>query len=255
MAKSALFIILLLVRVQCAAGALADLSDGFCRSYKFGTSVANDILYLIDLDGGLIPGDGDASNNYLVQLDLTQEFYVNNGSHYKMSLVPSNIPKLKDQALWSSQDNATLFAYGGRGIRNTSSDNGIWTYKPQTRSWSLQQTGIIAVRRLGGAYVNAPAIQSAFWLGGYQSSDTTETITDESLHYLDKMIKLNTTTGQVTEVSALSNPVQQGALVYIPVGELGILVFMGGEVPSDKTGVDLTYTPVTPHEPMGKNTF
>jgi hypothetical protein len=103
--------------------------------------------------------------------------------------------------------------------------------------------------------VNVPAIQGAYWLGGYQSSDTTETIPDKTINYLDKMIQLNTTTGQITELSAPSTRVQQGALVYIPVGRMGILVFMGGEVPSAATGVNLTYTPVSLHMSAGNIPF
>lgn len=58
---------------------LSDLSGGFCRSYRFGgmwrkvdfrprmlidcvADIANNVLYMVGLDGGLIPDDGDASS-------------------------------------------------------------------------------------------------------------------------------------------------------------------------------------------------
>ncbi len=59
------------------------------------------------------------------------------------------------------------------------------------------------------------------------------------------MIQLNTTTGEYTLLDAPFTPVQEGSLSYLPYGEMGILVFIGGEVPSDWNAVDPTMTPVS----------
>ncbi|EEP76020.1 conserved hypothetical protein [Uncinocarpus reesii 1704] len=250
MTKLSSLLLPLFIGVHSIIAALVDLSEGFCRSYKFGSNIANNVLYLNGLDGGLIPADGDASTNlasiddYLVQLDLTRKFSVDVGSYYRMSLIDPAIPKLKDQALWSSQDNSTLYCYGGRGVSNTSADNGIWTYKTAEKTWQLQQASVRPVRLVKGAYVNAPRIQSAYWIGGYQSNDTSLAIGSE-LIFAKGMIQLNTTTGELKELDSPFPGVQQGALVYVPVGELGILVFMGGEVPSvtSEVGAKINYTP------------
>ncbi|KAE8379096.1 hypothetical protein BDV26DRAFT_176784 [Aspergillus bertholletiae] len=225
------------------AKVLSDLSDGFCRSYKFGANIVNDVLYMVDLDGGLIPGDTNASNNYLVELDLSSSFSTDDGAKYKMSLVDAEVPKIKDQAMWSNRDNTTLFTYGGRGVNNISVDQGLWTYTIADGSWKLQQTSIKPVRLQGGAYVDVPQIQAAYWVGGYQNSDTTPAITDKTVDYATGMIQFNTTTGTFTQLDAPFTPVQQGALVYVPVGEMGILVFVGGEVPSIQNGINATLTP------------
>lgn len=58
------------------------------------------------------------------------------------------------------------------------------------------------------------------------------------------MIQLNTTTGEYAALPAPFTPVQEGALTYIPVGEMGILVYVGGEVPSIQNGINATLTPV-----------
>lgn len=225
------------------AAVLSDLSQGFCRSYKFASNIVNDVLFMADLDGGLIPGDTDASHNYLVQLNLSSSFAIDDGAKYKMSLVDSKIPKIKDQAMWSNKGNTTLFTYGGRGVDNTTVDQGLWTYTIADGSWQLQQTSIKPVRLQGGAYVDAPQIQAAYWVGGYQDSDTTPAITDKTVDYATGMIQFNTTTGTFTQLDAPFTPVQQGALVYLPVGEKGILVFVGGEVPSIQKGINATLTP------------
>ncbi|PGH11406.1 hypothetical protein AJ79_04907 [Helicocarpus griseus UAMH5409] len=194
---------------------LTDLSKGFCRSYKFSANIAKGILYLTGLDGGLIPGDSYNLNNYIVELDLTRPFSVEDGSEYKMSLIDGKVPILKDQALWSDKQNTTLFAYGGRG----------------------------PVRLSGGAHVNVSSIQSAFWIGGYQDSDTTPDIKDKTKIYTDDMIQFNTTSGALTQIESPITPVEQGALVHLPIGELGILIYFGGEVPSTRNGIGATLTP------------
>ncbi|KAB8264201.1 hypothetical protein BDV32DRAFT_135551 [Aspergillus pseudonomiae] len=183
------------------------------------------------------------SDNYLVQLDLSSSFSTDDGAKYKMSLVDGAVPKIKDQAMWSDKDNTTLFTYGGRGVDDTSVDQGLWTYTIADGSWKLQQTSIKPVRLQGGAYVDAPQIQAAYWVGGYQDSDTTPAITDKTVDYATGMIQFNTTTGTFTQFDAPFTPVQQGALVYLPVGEKGILVFVGGEVPSIQNGINATLTP------------
>jgi hypothetical protein len=91
---------------------------------------------------------------------------------------------------------------------------------------------------------NAPKIQAAYWVGGYQASDTTVSITDSTKNYASGMIQLNTTTGEYVALSAPFTPVQEGALAYIPVGEMGILLYVGGEVPSIQNGINATLTPV-----------
>ena len=59
------------------------------------------------------------------------------------------------------------------------------------------------------------------------------------------MIQFNRTTGTLTQLDAPFTPVQQGTLLYLPVGEKGVLVFVGGEVPSIKDGISATLTPVS----------
>jgi hypothetical protein len=89
-----------------------------------------------------------------------------------------------------------------------------------------------------------PHLQSSFWAGGYQDRDTTPAITDQRRVYADGMITFNTSTGEFRQVAAPFTPVQNGALVYVPVGE-GVLVYMGGETPSVADGVNATMAPVS----------
>ncbi|KAL4757114.1 uncharacterized protein BDW70DRAFT_163861 [Aspergillus foveolatus] len=56
-----------------------------------------------------------------------------------MTLIPSDVPTLKDQALWSNSANTTLFNYGGRGANSTSTDNGAWAYSISDASWQSRR--------------------------------------------------------------------------------------------------------------------
>lgn len=97
---------------------------------------------------------------------------------------------------------------------------------------------------------NAPDIQAAFWIGGYRGSGTTSTITDSTEDYVGGMVQLNTTTGQYTSLTGPYDAVQEGSLSYIPVGDMGILVYMGGEVPSIADGINATLTSVSFKAPL-----
>jgi hypothetical protein len=81
-------------------------------------------------------------------------------------------------------------------------------------------------------------MQSAFWVGGYQSSETTTEITGLTNKYVRGMIQFNTTTGSFTQLDAPFTPVQNGALVHIPVGDSGVLVYFGGETPASADAVN-----------------
>ncbi|KAJ5648013.1 hypothetical protein N7490_004385 [Penicillium lividum] len=221
---------------------LTDLSGGFCRSYRFGVNIADDTLYMVGLDGGLIPNDLNASNNYLVTLDLTSSFSTSEGKNYKMSKIDATVPKVKDMALWSNAANTTLYQYGGRYLGSVTSENTVWTYTAKNESWNAQEGSVPPKRLEYGVDTNAPDIQAAFWIGGYRSSSTTTTITDSTEEYTQKMIQLNTTTGQYKSLSGPYDAVQEGSLSYIPVGDMGILVYIGGEVPSIQNGVNATLT-------------
>ncbi|KAF4769582.1 hypothetical protein HAV15_011346 [Penicillium sp. str.  len=201
---------------------LSDLSGGFCRSYRFGADIANNVLYMVGLDGGLIPDDGDASNNYLVTLDLTSSFSTSEGKNYKMAKIDTDVPKIKDMAVWSNAENSTLYQYGGRFLENITSEDTIWTYTTKDRSWSKQDGTIQPSRLEYGVYTNAPAIQAGFWIGGYRAS----------VH---------------SSRWALDGPyeaVEEGSLSYVPVGDKGI-VYIGGDVPSIKDGINVTMSAST----------
>lgn len=59
------------------------------------------------------------------------------------------------------------------------------------------------------------------------------------------MIQLNTSTGEYSPLTPPFPAVQEGSLSYLPVGDMGILVYIGGDVPSTPDGISPTMTPVS----------
>ncbi|CEL10528.1 hypothetical protein ASPCAL13646 [Aspergillus calidoustus] len=163
-------------------------------------------------------------NDYLVEVDLSGPVELSDGAIYNLSLIPSGVPSLKDQALWPNRRNTTLYSYGGRGASNISADEGAWTYTLGNAEWELQSGTVKPV-------------------GGYQSSNSTPSITDDTKEHTTVMLQFNTTTGEFSQLDAPFTPVQEGALVYIPNRRLGTLIYFGGEVPSEQSGIDATLTP------------
>ena len=91
-----------------------------------------------------------AIDNYLVTLDLSSQVSLDDGANYRMSLINSSFPTLKGQALWSDQDNTTLYAYGGAGLGTTSVDGGIWTYDITSKSWGVEESDVDPPRLTDG---------------------------------------------------------------------------------------------------------
>ncbi|KAJ9488880.1 hypothetical protein VN97_g4406 [Penicillium thymicola] len=174
-------------------------------------------------------------------LDLTSSFSTPEGTNYKMTKIDTDVPNIRDMAVWSNAENSTLYQYGGRFMNNVTSEDTICTYTTKDKLRS-KQDGTIQLSRLDFliVYTNAPAIQAGFWVGGYRASGTAASITDSPRDYVTGMIQLNTTTGQYTALDGPYETVEEGSLSYVPIGDKEILVYIGGDVPSIEDGINAT---------------
>lgn len=222
---------------------LTNLACGFCRSWTLASCIAGNVLRLNGLDSGALPGDSSSSRNYVAYASLDQPFDLTNGSAWSLQTLPSTVPNTREGALWPSQDNATIYSYGGRAPDapdapiDTSS---LPQYNVASQSWSVPVGQTVEISRLvGGVQVNIPEAQVAYYLGGFQSELTSQAITDGQQHYATSMIEFNTTTKAIKTYAADSVlPAQYGALTYLPYGTDGILLFFGGEKPSSSVVED-----------------
>lgn len=95
-------------------------------------------------------------------LDLTSSFSTSAGKNYKMTKIDTKVPKIKDMALWSNSKNTTLYQYGGRFLENITSENTIWTYKTEGKSWA-KQDGTIQPSRLEYGGELKPNTHTEMW--------------------------------------------------------------------------------------------
>ena len=211
---------------------LTDLSCGWCRSWTIASNIANNKLRMVGIDGGALPGDGNASNNYMVEVSLDQSFDLTDGNAWRMSLLPESVPLTKDSALWSNSSNSTLLNYGGHAPgSNVPNGTEIASLDTSSNQWSVVSTLISIQRLTDGASINVPESGKAYYIGGYQSNYTSSDSPDDGLlHYSTSMVQFDTDTNPPSTIDAPFLPVQFGAASYIPVGS-GALLYFGGESP------------------------
>lgn len=151
--------------------------------------------------------------------------------------------------MWSTTDNSTIFAYGGRvpGDHNIPSDTVLPTLNVQSGDWSTPSSANNLNRLTAGISIDVPSLGKAFYIGGYQDAAVaTDAPQDGLAHYATSMDVFDTEKRTPSQVDAPFLPTQNGAGFYIPIKE-GLLIFFGGETPS-KAAVNTSTAAYTPTE-------
>lgn len=217
---------------------LSDLSCGWCRSWTFASNIAGNKLRMVGLDGGALPGDGNATRDYLVEASLDHAFDLTDGENWKLSPLPSSYPKLKGSTLWSNPSNSTLFSYGGHSLEQIRNINigGIMALDISSNRWNMPPPRTTTPRMTGGASVSAPNLGKAFYIGGFQPQYVNHVnrgrrgSTERMNNHANSMVQFDTRTRAINLINAPFLPVQFGAASYIPTGS-GALIYFGGETP------------------------
>jgi hypothetical protein len=213
---------------------LFDLSCGWCRSWKFASTIVGDKLCMVGLDGGALPGDGYAARDYLVTADLRRPFDLTDGKSWKLSLLPDDQPKLKDGALWADPWNSTIFRYGGRAIDpGPPLANDVFTLNTKSNEWAVVSDILSPSRRTAGASVNVPHLGKAFYVGGRRSNAGGNPKPLRS-SFVNSMLEFNTVTATFTEKDAPFFPVDSGSVSHIRTSiKNDLLLYFGGDTPPD----------------------
>lgn len=83
-------------------------------------------------------------------------------------------------------------------------------------------------------------MQAGFWIGGARNRDTSPEIQDSTYFFPIGLTVFNTTTREIRNITAMPmGPTQYGGLVHVPSnhGGMGVLVYMGGERPTNPENV------------------
>ncbi|KAI1502280.1 hypothetical protein F5X99DRAFT_417994 [Biscogniauxia marginata] len=204
----------------------------FCRRFGHQTAVIDRRLYI---DGGFINWNPLTSNptNYTnTWLSYQDLDHPGNAGMPQLSANLSknaSIPSVNGGALWADDVNKKFYLFGGEYYQQSPNDFVLYAYDVLEDYWEIvgdAPEDIYAVSY--GASVSISSTGEAYYYGGWISSDSQpgwtgdRTATNGLVKYtMDDMIWSNNT-GPDSIGRA------EGAMVYIPASDGGMLVYFGG---------------------------
>ncbi|CAI4211520.1 unnamed protein product [Parascedosporium putredinis] len=209
-------ILLLLVFAAGLSRQQNDPVSGFCRRFAHQTAIVDDKLYI---DGGFINYNPleqfpeNYTNDYLFFHDLSTVADSGMPQLYANLSKNRTVPSLHGGVLWGDPVNKRLYQFGGEFYRElTTAFRGIYAYDILADAWDFlsvdhaRQPASTLVRRASyGAGVAVPDRGEGYYYGGWLSNRSEPGWGPDSIadSYLVNML-------------------------YIPAGDAGMLVYLGG---------------------------
>lgn len=149
----------------------------------------------------------------------------------------ATIPSVHGGALWADTVNKRLYLFGGEYYQQPPSPQfTLWAYDTIYQQWdsfgSPTQDSIAAVSY--GAGVSIPELGQGYYYGGWKSSNTMP-------GWMDSAVPVTGLVKYSMDLNHFSNNTgpdaigrAEGAMVFIPIGDGGMLVYFGGV--QDPTG-------------------
>ena len=143
------------------------------------------------------------------------------------------IPLISNGTLWSN-GNDTTWLFGGVSSGQSDHDNTLWRFNPSSegRQWvqiDKASTNLTGSRPADGAGCNVPPFFRGYYLGGMAKNETSSEI-----EYFHSMTEFDMTTEKTSVSDAPSYvPIIGQNLVFLPAGEKGILICLGGQTESN----------------------
>ncbi|KAI5928639.1 hypothetical protein F4810DRAFT_717191 [Camillea tinctor] len=204
----------------------------FCRRFGHQTALIDRKLYI---DGGFInwnpltSNPTNYTNTWLAYQDLDHPGNAGMPQLYANLSKNDSIPSVNGGALWADDVNKKIYLFGGEYYQEQPNDFTLYTYDVLNNYWeNLGGTpdGFYAVSY--GASVSISATGEAYYYGGWVSNNSQpgwtggRTATNGIIKYtMDEMIWSNNT-GPDNIGRA------EGAMVYIPASDGGMLIYFGG---------------------------
>jgi hypothetical protein len=143
----------------------------------------------------------------------------------------ATIPNVSGGVLWGDSVNKRLYLYGGATVGSQPAPFNLYSYDIIYDEWVSHGApqGAAAINAVSfGAGVSIPERGEAYYYGGWMSNfsipgwSTTPLATSRLLKYeMDKNLWANLTGPDDT-------PRAEGSMVYLPLGDGGMLVYFGG---------------------------
>ncbi|KAK3340756.1 hypothetical protein B0H65DRAFT_529606 [Neurospora tetraspora] len=243
-----------------------DPIKNFCRIFSHQTAVIDNKLYI---DGGFINYNpisqypANYTNTALLYLDLTT--ITESGMPPLLSTSPpknSSVPSVHGAALWADQLNKRLYLFGGEPPPSLPASNyylpSLWSFDAVSEGWELaapknnpNQVKIDGVSY--GAGVSVEERGEGYYFGGWISDGSTGNSTGVASGAL---VKFDFDEGQwsVNEGPDQDGNVKigraEGATVFIPIGDGGMLVYFGGVMQSQSEDDKKSGNVTTEGQPM-----
>ncbi|PVH92279.1 hypothetical protein DM02DRAFT_700347 [Periconia macrospinosa] len=219
----------LLWLVSHLAGAIQNPRDNFCRRYAHQTTVIDDKLYI---DGGYVNFDSFPTDH----LDVPS----NSGSdagwpqlNINLNKNPQVVPTVAGGILWGDEVNKKFVVYGGEVTQGLAQNYHLFSYDILYNSWSdlgPPTTPIPPNISSYGAGVSVSQLGQGYYYGGWISNITMRGWTQpptmsSSMYRYDY---------DANKLTAMNSPDglgrAEGGMSWIPAGDNGLLVYLGGIV-------------------------
>ncbi|KAI5455986.1 hypothetical protein BGZ63DRAFT_367933 [Mariannaea sp. PMI_226] len=202
----------------------------FCRRWGHQSAVVDRKLYI---DGGLVnykPFGSSTADPFLLYNDLNS---VSRGMPPLYANLSKNetIPDVDGGILWEDSVNKRLYLYGGEYHKATPPDFNLYSYDILNNYWVSfgPPTGAQSINTASyGAGVSVPSLGEAYYYGGLLSNASIPDwngpprATNSLIQYTMDSNSWSNLTGP-DEV-----PRAEGAMMFIPIGDAGMLVYFGG---------------------------
>ncbi|KAH6953724.1 hypothetical protein BKA56DRAFT_663646 [Ilyonectria sp. MPI-CAGE-AT-0026] len=205
-----------------------DPINNFCRRWAHQSAVVDRKLYI---DGGLINyqhSHDNLSNTFLAYNDLDS---VSGGMPRLHADLKKNdtIPSVNGGILWEDSVNKRLYLYGGDYYETQPSDFTLYSYDILYDKWVSFGRPTEPINAASyGAGVSIPSRGEAYYYGGWLSNASVPDWTGppRASSGLIKYVMDSNSWSNLTGPDHVGRA--EGVMVFIPIGDAGMLVYFGG---------------------------
>lgn len=207
-----------------------DPLEDFCRLFGHQTTVVDRNLYI---DGGLVNWSpvSASSLNYSSTWIKAGNLDENNEGFPQQAILAKNetVPSVHGGILWSDAANKVLYQYGGEYGNGKPEDFKLWFYDIIYNTWNISNATTTDISRASwGAGATVQDKGRGYYYGGWLSDASVPGYAKPTL--LNNMIIYDMAKGSFRNSTGPQDmvPRAEGAMVYIPAGDAGLLVYFGG---------------------------
>ncbi|PKY06127.1 hypothetical protein P168DRAFT_317623 [Aspergillus campestris IBT 28561] len=219
-----------------------DPLDSFCRIFGHQAAVVDRRLYV---DGGFVnhgslPQDPkNYTNTALLDADLDVTNLGMPVLHSNLSK-PSKVPDINGAILWSDPVNKILYLYGGEYSEGEPDPFALWAYNIVSSKWNSMPADP-EYRDIQRASYGAGAVveggEFAYYYGGWLSNASVPSWGSTEPLALSSLLMYNMDQHTWTNSSGPDSIGRaEGAMVYLPASDRGMLVYFGGLQVPEGTG-------------------